>query len=177
MAEQNLEELFERILAAMRELSTQVDVGSYRNLTSSMMTDVVPLALRLRCDPARRLDPQTKRFLDESSQMITQLIGHIKYYITLVEDWFYGEWTHEEWVTACRDRSAIAFLFELYQHTDLQIFFPDLKDRTEIIDQLLRQKVDQGVNTPYHKIPAGTPNSHWWWWYPQDAPPHGKPCE
>jgi hypothetical protein len=172
----NLTELTERILKALRELSTQYDVERYRNLTNSMMSDFHELGLLLNCKPTGKLDPHFKSFFGESTTLLISAAGHIVHYGYLVEDWFYGEWAYEEWVTACSRRSALAFLFDLYRDTAFHAFIPSFQERLDTIAELLRHKIESGVLAPYDQIPAGTPASHWWWWYPMDPPPQGKEC-
>jgi hypothetical protein len=99
-------------------------------------------------------------------------VVHIKFYFFLVKDWYYGEWAFDEWVSACKSRSAIEFLFELYGDTEFRYFLPEFKQEAEAIDSLLREKVEHGVYTPYDLIPEGIPTTHWWWWYPAEPPDH-----
>jgi hypothetical protein len=170
MDEETLHELVTKILAAMHTLSAERDVNQQRNITRGMMNRLYELGLYLHREPAKRVDPEATHFFEESARLLPWIFGHIEFYFILAEDWFYSEWTYDEWVTACRNRSAIAFLFEFYKNTPFQGLMPTLLERAETLDNLLRKKVDDGVYTPYDAIPSEIPTTHWWWWYPEVPP-------
>lgn len=166
----NLDRQLAQMLETLQSLRDQHEVDRWRDVTGSFMQRLFDLGLLLHREPNIKEMTNVKNFIEESGNLLPLVVGHINFYCFLTKDWFYGEWEYDEWISACKKRSSLEFLFELYANTGFQYFLPNLQTEAHTIDELLRTKVDAGVYTPYETIPQGMPTSHWWWWYPEDAP-------
>ncbi len=153
------------LLSWLNELRQTHESVDRRSKIRNFMTGTLDLYLARKENPSLGETPEFRRYLDESAAQLTWLGLDITHFISktekILEDTFYAD----EWITVCRNRSAIEALKELYQDTNFGEHFDSL-DTEDLDDQIQNVGSREGYLSE-NKIPAGIPHSHWWWWYPE----------
>ncbi|WP_437640243.1 hypothetical protein [Sorangium sp. So ce854] len=165
-----LPDLLASMLADLEELKRNRSLEDARGAMITFLSRVIELGLRLHRDPALRASTGVQRFLQESTALLPSAIVHLHHHCSHMKSWYYGEWEHDEWVRAARERSQMEFLFDLYAGTSFEAYVPALDEEMATVDELLCRKVDVGVYIPFERTPRGMPSTHWWWWYPGEPP-------
>lgn len=110
--------------------------------------------------------PVQERLMSDG-EALAQCLPEIMYYVSRWEERFHGAW-EADWFAACRVRSALEFLCDLYDSTPFGREFAKLgSNEFEDIDEAMRRRAvhDGGVNE--EDIPPGIPPKHWWWRAPE----------
>jgi hypothetical protein len=128
------------------------------------MEQLVDLGLLLSREPELRVSPALQAFLEDSRKTLDRHLGTLRlwrldYGVALSEPFLVGD----EWLGLAYDRSALAFLFDLYADAP---WIKDL-DSADELDGTLRERCERDALLDPSLIPDRMPREHWWWWCPQ----------
>ncbi|HVG39184.1 MAG TPA: hypothetical protein VM870_07850 [Pyrinomonadaceae bacterium] len=139
------------------------------------MEGVYDLGLAAHAEPTLLNSPEVDNFLQRSAEDLRSFDGDIHRFIKNLSSWLHRqEWgsvyfdPSYVWLCACRERSSIEFLFELYRGTAFEEYFHFLLEDSGFVEgideEILRPKAAEDGIIKDEDRPAAMPRSHWWWW-------------
>jgi hypothetical protein len=150
------------LVASLLDSITGLGQGWYEDgqRAGEFMDRLVDLGLLLRREPGLRQSDEMRTFLEGSGRTLESHLGALDKWLldfsaAAAESFLVGD----EWVSLARNRSALAFLRDLYSDTDWIERF-DVHD----LDETLRVRCERDALLDPSMIPADMPPEHWWWW-------------
>ncbi len=168
-------ELSERQAAALAELAQlqkERDPERQWRHSGAFYEHIDSIARLLQAHPELRDCAEHRDFLRESSTRLAFLptTSVLSYPLRRHHD-FMGVWESGTWVQACRFRSEVQSLVDMYHGTDFEPFLSQID--LPGLDESLQEWAEHEAAVSPADMPEGTPPSHWWWSHPRAPSPRG----
>ena len=151
------------ILKTIAQLKPEESIERER-LIDAFLCANYEVGLQTQLDPILVDSTEYKQYIDLMVRTIKHKRHWLDLFILKTKNIFAVGFQHDEWIDACKSRSAIAFLCDMSIGTSLEPFVCSL-NVDELEDRMMKVGEREGFLDP-ERIPKGIPESHWWWWYP-----------